>query len=393
MGGRMRQSIPTPLRRYARPALVVALVAACVWALVASWGDVADALPRVGWLRFVLSAVAALVAGLLLAAGWRVLLTDMAAMGPDRVAAVEHNRLGGVESVAVYSASQLGKYIPGSVWPVVAQLSLARRHGIQRRTVVAAFFMQLLLLLVSAIVVAGITLPWVNSEELRSRWWLVLLVLPACLLLVPAVQRRLLGAAGRLLRRDLGVRLPSHRALAVALVVSVATYVTFGLHLALLAWPLSPDSAVPVLVQSVGAFALAWSVGFVVVFAPAGLGVREVVLTVTMGSVLADADAIAVAVLSRTAIVLADLALGLFGVAIFSLRRELAAPQHHEDGGGGPVLGGLDVGDEAEDQDLGGDEQTHGGPDEAGDAAVLVAGDLQDEPAHHEHQADQAGDR
>jgi hypothetical protein len=40
-----------------------------------------------------------------------------------------------------------------------------------------------------------------------------------------------------------------------------------------------------------------------------------------MGSVLAAADATAVAVLSRTSIVLADLALGLFGIAVVAAGR------------------------------------------------------------------------
>lgn len=384
----MGRSIRTTLGRSARPVLVVVLVAACVWALVGSWGDVTDALPRVGAARFVLSAGAAVVAGVLLAVGWRILLADM-----GRAAGGDHGRLGAVESVAVFSASQLGKYIPGSVWPVVAQMSLARRHGIARRTIVAAFFVQLLVLLVSAIVVAGATLPWVDPAELRSRWWLAALVPPAVLLLVPAVQRRLLAMAGRVVRRDLGVGLPGHRAVVATVGVSVATYGAFGVHLALVAWPLSPDAAGTVLVQSIGAFALAWSVGFVVVFAPAGLGVRELVLKVTMGSVLAAADATAVAVLSRTSIVIADLALGLFGVAVVWSRRELPAAQHHEDVGAGLALGGLDVGDEPEDQQLGGDQQEHGGAHEAGHAAVVVADDAQHEPAHHEHQADHAGDR
>ena len=63
--------------------------------------------------------------------------------------------VGLAESVGVYSASQLGKYIPGSVWPVVAQMSLSRRHGITRRSIVAAFVNQLLLLAVTAVVTAA----------------------------------------------------------------------------------------------------------------------------------------------------------------------------------------------------------------------------------------------
>src|SRR6188472_1635614 len=98
------------LRRYARPALVVVLLAACVLALVSSWGDVTEAMPRVGIARFSLSIVAAIAAGIALAYGWRMLVIDIAPAELSRP-------LGHTESVAVFSASQLGKYIPGSVWP------------------------------------------------------------------------------------------------------------------------------------------------------------------------------------------------------------------------------------------------------------------------------------
>ena len=65
------------LRTYGRPVLVVALVAACVLALVASWPDVTAALPQVGWARFGVSTLLAVLAGISLAVGWRLLLDDM----------------------------------------------------------------------------------------------------------------------------------------------------------------------------------------------------------------------------------------------------------------------------------------------------------------------------
>lgn len=310
-----------------RPLLLVVLVAACVIALAASWDDVVDALPRVGAMRFALSTLAAIVAGVLLALGWRVLLVDI---GRRDVA------LG--ESVAAYSAAQLGKYVPGSVWPVVVQMALTRRHGIARRAVVSAFVVQLLVLVVAAVTSAALTLPWVDAEQLRTRWWLLLLAPAMCLVLVPRVQQRLLAAARRVLRRDIDVPLPSVRANVLALAASVLVYVAYGVHLAVLAAPLSTHSAVPVLLQSIGGFALAWAAGFVVIFAPAGLGVREVVLTLTMGAVVLREDATALAVLSRVAVVIADLVLGVGGLAVLATlgisarraRRELASAQQHE---------------------------------------------------------------
>src|SRR6478736_5713934 len=387
------------LRTYGRPVLVVALVAACVLALVASWSDVTDALPQVGWARFGVSTLLAVLAGISLAVGWRLLLDDMvvfddeltAPPGADVVKRRLSQHVGLAESVGVYSASQLGKYIPGSVWPVVAQMSLSRRHGITRRSIVAAFVNQLLLLAVTAVVTAAVTLPWGDADQLRSRWWLIALAPLICLVLVPGVQSWLLGVAGRVLHRDLAFPVPSRRGMVRTVGMSVLTYVCFGLHLAVMGWPLMEHPTPGAILQCIGAFALAWAAGFVVIFAPAGLGVRELVLTVTLSSLLAKEDATALAVLSRTSIVLADLVLGLYGLAVIGANRKLSAAQQDQDVGHGLALAGLDVGHEAEHQDEGGDQQQDGRADEAGNSAGVVADVAQDEPAHHQGEPGDAG--
>ncbi len=313
---------PSRLLRVARPVLLAALVVACVVALVASWGDVADALPRVGVVRLGVATVAAIVAGVLLAVGWRILLVDIAE---------QDVALG--EAVAAYSAAQLGKYVPGSVWPVVVQLALTRRHGIARRAVVSAFVVQVVILVVAAVASAAVTLPWVDAEQLRTRWWLLLVAPAMGVMLVPRVQRAVLDRAGRLLGRDLHVPMPSMATNGRAAVVSVLVYVAYGLHLAVLAQPLSTRPTISVVLQSIGGFALAWAAGLLVIFAPAGLGVRELVLTLTMGAVVLGDDATALAVLSRVSVALADLVLGVGGLALLAAlgistgraRRELAA--------------------------------------------------------------------
>jgi hypothetical protein len=58
----------------------------------------------------------------------------------------------------------------------------------------------------------------------------------------------------------------------------------------------------------VGGFAFAWSVGFLVVFAPAGAGVRDVILVALLGSAVGVGGATAVALLSRILMTVGDLA-------------------------------------------------------------------------------------
>src|SRR5690606_40874765 len=55
-----------------------------------------------------------------------------------------------------------------------------------------------------------------------------------------------------------------------------------------------------------GAYALAWTLGVLFVFAPAGIGVRELVLTAALSPVLSPGAALLVAALSRLVMTAAD---------------------------------------------------------------------------------------
>ncbi len=60
----------------------------------------------------------------------------------------------------------------------------------------------------------------------------------------------------------------------------------------------------------VGASALAWVVGLLVVIVPAGAGVRELVLALTLGQLIGPAQALTIAVLTRFLQIIVDLLLG-----------------------------------------------------------------------------------
>jgi hypothetical protein len=91
-----------------------------------------------------------------------------------------------------------------------------------------------------------------------------------------------------------------------ALAWAFASWIFYGLQIWLLATRLgAPDGKAALL--AIGGFAFAWSVGFIVVFAPAGAGVRDVLLVAMLGPVLGVAQATAVALVSRVLLTVGDL--------------------------------------------------------------------------------------
>jgi uncharacterized membrane protein YbhN (UPF0104 family) len=110
----------------------------------------------------------------------------------------------------------------------------------------------------------------------------------------------------RLARRPALEQPLTGRAIAAALGWALASWVLYGAQIWLLAVRLGPPDGRGALI-ALGGFAFAWSVGFLVVFAPAGAGVREVVLVAILGAVLGTGAATAIALVSRGLMTLGDL--------------------------------------------------------------------------------------
>jgi uncharacterized membrane protein YbhN (UPF0104 family) len=98
----------------------------------------------------------------------------------------------------------------------------------------------------------------------------------------------------------------SGRTLAMALGWSLAAWICFGVQI----WLLTVRLGAPIgssLLLAVGGYAFAWSVGFIVVFVPAGVGLRDVLLVTMLSPVVGVGGATAVALVSRVLTTAGDL--------------------------------------------------------------------------------------
>ena len=86
---------------------------------------------RLSWPLLAASLVGVVAALLCAMMTWRTLLADLGSPLPLRPAA------------KVFFVGQLGKYIPGAVWPVLAQMEMGRDLGVPRPRSAAAFFLMM----------------------------------------------------------------------------------------------------------------------------------------------------------------------------------------------------------------------------------------------------------
>jgi uncharacterized membrane protein YbhN (UPF0104 family) len=159
-------------------------------------------------------------------------------------------------------------------------------------------------------------------------WWILLPILLAAL--VPLASPRLLAAAlgfvRRLLRRrdTSGFPLPGRTTLLAVTGLSAAGWVITGLQVTVLAVALGAPLG-PATLLGVGGFALSMLAGVLAVIMPSGLGVREVILGLTLATLVSGPSLVAVVALSRIVLTVGDLVstavvLGLLGWTVRSVQ-------------------------------------------------------------------------
>jgi glycosyltransferase 2 family protein len=293
--------------RALRVGFVAAAVGLGVYAVVSQWSQVRSSFAQMGW-GVVVGALAVAMLGLLVTMQvWRSLLTAAGSRVPFAA------------GTRIFFVGQVGKYLPGAVWPVLAQMELGQAHQVPRRRSATVAVVTMLVSLASGLLMATVAV--LGGSHTADYAWAFLAVPVLLVSLHPKVLNPLIGRLLRLARRPpLEVPLTG-RAVLIATLWSLLAWAVNGAHVYVLALSLgAPDGRTALL--AVGGFAFAWCVGFLVVFAPAGAGVRDVILVAALSPVISVGQATAVALVSRLLTTIADLLCAAIAAWFGRARRE-----------------------------------------------------------------------
>jgi uncharacterized membrane protein YbhN (UPF0104 family) len=78
----------------------------------------------------------------------------------------------------------------------------------------------------------------------------------------------------------------------------------------------APDKGIHTFALALGGYALAWAVGFLIIFFPGGIGPREVALIAVLAPVMPSGSALVVALASRVVMTVGDLVWAGTGLAL-----------------------------------------------------------------------------
>lgn len=283
--------------------LLVIVVVFVVIAVQRNWTAVREDLRRLSPIDLVASLAAGAAALAFAGEGWRRALRSLGHTLPVH------------DACTIYFAGQLGKYVPGSLWPVVIQTELGKRSNVPRVTMGTSYFLGLLI----SLGCGGLTgLLVLTGDAAESTWLLALVsgigaVVVAVLLYDARALNTFAGWVSKRSGRDVPTLPKAGSQVVAAIALTLAAWLCFGLHAWFLARPLG--AGLDLLLPTTGAFALAFVAGLVMVPLPAGAGVREAVLVLTLAPSLGEGTGVTVSLLSRMVLIVTELLLaGAFGV-------------------------------------------------------------------------------
>ena len=297
---------------------LVLLAAVLVFAsrqLYAQWTDVRAlwATTQVQWLWIVVASGIVLATYALLIHSWRMLLAGWG------------GSLSFPSAARIWTIANLGRYLPGKVWSIGALGALAGREGVSPIAAGGAAILGTMLnigsgfavLAVASASVLNVFAPWLRS---------VTLVLSALFVIgtvmFPVVLPPLLGRMARWRGYNVPVQQLPARTLWASTSMNIISWMCYGAAFAAFARGISPH-----VVASVPLFVVIWTAsylsGYLALFAPGGIGVREVAIgggLVGLGLAAAP-DATLLALASRVWLTALELAPGLLALLWSSARR------------------------------------------------------------------------
>lgn len=224
----------------------------------------------------------------------------------------------------IWFISNLGKYVPGKIWQIGAMGLLAQQQGISAAAAMgSSLVVNLVNIVAGCLVIAVAGAAGVAPRGLVPLTVVAAVVAAATPWLLPVLFR----IASRVLGRELvAPRIPASAVL-IALVGCTAAWVLYGLAFEMLAIAIF-GSAAGTSASYIAVFTLSYLIGYLVIFAPGGAGVRESALTAAMAAahMEAGADGLILVIVSRLWLTVLEATPGLLLLTVRRFRPTSTPP-------------------------------------------------------------------
>ena len=220
--------------------------------------------------------------------------------------------------------ANLGRYLPGRIWPVFGMAYLAKKIGIDEQYSVTSWVVVQLFAIPSAFLVGIISLFFIDtfisvslSSFLGISFYLfagAITIVSFMLIFFPKFVFKLFNIfLVKIKREPINFSLPIKTALKLYLGYALC-WIAYGFSFWLFIVSITGNYELPI-IGAIGVFALAYQIGYLAIIMPGGIGVRELVL-VTLLNPFFGAAAAGIAVAARIWNMLTEITAALIAWAI-----------------------------------------------------------------------------
>ena len=282
----------------------VAGIAFVARTLVTRWDEVSDAFSGIDLTPLFASLAVGLLAMTLIGAVWVSLLQSRGHDAPR------------ARAMSWYYVGQLGKYVPGGIWPIVGRAELAVRGGVTRPDAYKATAYSLVTTYSAAVVAVALG-SFLSGMHIAVGAAMTAALLAAWFVLGSAgIGDRLSSLVARATGRSMS--LPDRGQFVRLTAAHIPSWVCMSLSTSITAHAFGARIGV---FDMLFVTSLSWLAGFVVVGVPGGIGVRESIFTALAGGTVGTPLAVSLALVSRVVFIAVDLLGALVSSAVAAAAR------------------------------------------------------------------------
>ncbi|MGB7341140.1 MAG: hypothetical protein WBC91_19745 [Phototrophicaceae bacterium] len=198
----------------------------------------------------------------------------------------------------INSYSQLAKYLPGGVWHFVSRAGYYQMKGLSLKATSRAMVIENIWLILSAFFIGSLVLMFALAQQ-------AILAIVVCFVIWLIISYIILRWTTSTHNLIMLIRL---------ILLQLSIWLPLGLSYTMI---LPINMTNNVLLISISGFIISWLVGYVTIFAPGGIGTREIVLVAIMLLLLSPELSLFYATLHRLLWVLNELLLALIAFIFF----------------------------------------------------------------------------
>lgn len=215
----------------------------------------------------------------------------------------------------IISLSQVAKYMPGGIWFALGRVYLGKSKKLNAEAVAISVVIETGLTFLGCILLFLLSIIFSRQQTFTNTFFLIPIFLLFLILLQPSVLNRLINIALRIFKRPM-----INLEMSYFQLLKLSMYFLGFLIAQIIGFYFLINSIYPVAVSQIfelaAAYILSWMIGFVAIFAPGGLGVREGAMTLLLSPMLPTPLAIAISFIARVWLMIFEIAMFFVGLLV-----------------------------------------------------------------------------